>query len=86
MGNEWLTEQQVERIKEMYPVGTTIRLIHMDDEIHPIESGMMGEIVDIDDQGQLSVKWENGRKLALIPNVDSFEVIDYPSQFPQQTM
>lgn len=83
MGNTWLTKQQVDQIKEMYPIGTTIRLIYMRDNIHPVESGMEGEIVGVDDQGQLSVKWENGRNLALVPSVDDFEVLEYPQQYQQ---
>ncbi len=70
-----LNEREVNKIKEQYPIGTRIELISMDDP-YPVPSGTCGTICDIDDQGQLDVKWDNGRTLSLIPNVDKFKVID----------
>ena len=65
----------VEFIKEHYPPGTRIRLNSMEDPYHPILSGMEGEVHFVDDAGQIHMKWDNGRGLALIPGEDSFTVI-----------
>lgn len=35
----FLSQKQVETIKEQYPVGTRIELIHMDDPYGPIKPG-----------------------------------------------
>lgn len=75
----WLTEKQVNRIKEDYPIGTRVKLINMDD-IQAVPKGTIGTVTFVDDQGQLQMSWDNGRSLALIPNVDQFEVLSKPEQ------
>ena len=73
------TREQVEHIKEMYPIGTVIELTgKMDDPYAPIEQGMQGEIVAIDDIGSFVMKWQNGRSLSVLPLEDSFKVISKP--------
>ncbi|MEG0164898.1 DUF3846 domain-containing protein [Anaerorhabdus sp.] len=79
----WLTQKQVEIIKEQYPVGTKIKLLHMDD-IQAIPEGTIGTVKSVDDQGQLQMIWENRRGLALVPNVDQFEVVSKPYQKPDK--
>ena len=64
--------------KEMllrYPIGTRVRLIHMDDHQAPI-SGTLGTINNIDDLGDLMVSWDDGSSLKLIVGIDAFEVIN----------
>ena len=66
--------EEVEKIKKLFPVGTRVRLIHMDDS-QAVPSGILGTVDHIDDDGQLHMKWDNGRTLALIYGVDQFEII-----------
>ena len=66
---------EVACIKAHYPPGTRIRLDTMDDPWHPIPSGMEGEVDFVDDEGQIFMKWDNGRTLPLTPGEDSFTVI-----------
>lgn len=47
-------------------------LLSMNDPYSPVESGMRGTAQSVDDIGQLLMKWDNGRALALIPGEDSF--------------
>ena len=47
----FLSQKQVEKIKEQYPVGTRIELIHMDDPYGPIEAGTQGTVESVDDAG-----------------------------------
>lgn len=70
----FLNPYQVEQIKKKYPVGTKIQLDHMDGE-RDMPDGLLGEIKFVDDQGQLHMKWQNGKNLALVPNVDSFHIL-----------
>ena len=65
----------VDAIKEMYPKGTRIELIHMDDPYAPVPLGTKGTVEFVDDMGQISMKWDNGRTLALIPEIDEFKII-----------
>ena len=39
-------------------------------------SGLKGEVRFVDDAGQIHVAWENGRSLALLPEVDSFHKLE----------
>lgn len=40
-----------------------------------MKSGLVGIIKYIDDIGQLHVNWENGKRLALIPDLDKYKII-----------
>lgn len=66
----------IDAIKEMYPQGTRIELIHMDDPYAPVPSGTKGTVEFVDDMGQIAMRWDNGRTLALIPEVDEFKIIE----------
>ena len=68
-------EHELKNLRERYPAGTRIRLIHMDDPYAPVESGMTGSVAYIDDAGSLHMKWDNGRSLALILGEDKFTII-----------
>lgn len=70
----------VEAIKERYPAGTRIRLGSMEDPYTPVPPGTEGAVDFVDDIGQIHMKWDNGRSLALIPQEDSFSVISKPEQ------
>ena len=70
-----MDRKMVEFIKEQYPPGTRIRLNSMDDPYAPIVPGTEGEVDFVDDIGQLHMKWDNGRTLALVPGEDSFSVL-----------
>lgn len=72
--NNWPTREEVQEIKRRYPPGTRIRLIDMDDP-QAVPPGTEGEVLRVDDAGQLMMKWDNGRSLSLIPGEDRFEVI-----------
>lgn len=63
-------------IKKQYPAGTRIKLISMDDPWHPVEPGTEGTVQLVDDIGQIHMKWDNGRTLALVPGQDEFEIIN----------
>lgn len=58
-----------------YNVGDRVELIKMDD-VQGVEPGTKGTINHIDGIGQIHVKWDNGRTLALIPEIDEFIIIN----------
>lgn len=66
----------VEAIKEMYPKGTRIELVCMNDPYAPVPSGTKGTVEFVDDMGQIAMRWDNGRTLALIPEIDEFKIIE----------
>lgn len=67
-------------IRDQYSPGTRIRLTQMDDPYAPIPSGTEGTVDFVDDAGQIHMKWDNGRSLALIPGEDLFSKIAPPLQ------
>ena len=64
--------EQAERYKAMYPPGTRLLLHHMNDGFAPVESGTRGTVKHVDDAGQIHMRWDNGRTLALVPGEDAF--------------
>ena len=69
-----MTAREAEEVKRMYKPGMRIRCIHMDDP-YPVGDGVTGTVEVVDDAGQIHVKWDNGRTLALIVGEDQFEII-----------
>ena len=67
-----LSEKLVDNIKKTYPPGTRIKLIEMDDPYAPVPSGTRGTVTFVDDAGTVHMKWDNGRTLGIVPNVDDF--------------
>lgn len=75
--NNWFRMVMVAKMyKEMYPKGTRIELISMNDPYAPIEPGTQGTVEFVDDIGQIHMRWDNGRTLAIIPTEDSFRKIE----------
>lgn len=71
--NDWeRLRRQAQRIKESYPPGTRVMLIDMEDTWAPVPSGTRGTVDVVDDIGQIHMKWDNGRTLALVPGEDNF--------------
>ena len=70
-----MRDSQVEMIKKLYPIGSRIKLIYMNDE-YAVPKGTIGTVDFIDDEGQIHMKWDNGRTLALIYGIDKFEKIN----------
>ena len=65
---------EVKMYKEMYPKGTRIELISMEDA-QAVPPGTKGTVQCVDDMGTIHMKWDNGRGLGLIPGEDSFRKI-----------
>lgn len=70
------SEEDIAELVEQYK-GKRIRLINMSNDPRPITTGEIGTCYAIDGMGQLQMKWDGGRNLALIPNVDVFEVVTW---------
>ena len=69
------SKERIEALRKYYPRGTKVKLLAMDDPQAP-PTGTMGEILGVDDAGQLLVRWETGSSLSLIPGVDSFRIAE----------
>lgn len=65
---------KVERLRRTYPSGVKVELLEMDDPQAP-PTGTLGEVIAVDDAGQIIVRWQTGSSLSLIPGADSFRIV-----------
>lgn len=71
MINRELTPKEIAQTRLNFPPDTRIELIHMDDN-WAVPSGTRGTVDYVDDAGQIHMKWDNGRTLAIVPQMDKF--------------
>ena len=76
MPNQFMPEKEVARLKQEYPPRTRIFLNQMNDEYmdgkFAVPPETRGTVMFVDDAGQIRPIWDNGRSLAIVPEVDSF--------------
>lgn len=65
---------KVENLRKIFTPGTRVLLIHMEDA-QSVEEGMKGTVDFVDDAGNVHMKWDNGRTLSLIPEIDKYKII-----------
>ena len=73
------SREQIAVLRERYPCGTRVELLAMDDPQAP-PTGTMGEVMGVDDAGQILVRWETGSSLSLILGVDSLRIVQKGGQ------
>jgi len=58
-------------------IGDRVRCLYMPDDPDPIPAGSTGTVTKVTNGplAQVSVDWDNGRSLSLVPGTDQFEVI-----------
>ena len=61
----------INELRQQYPEGTRILLDYMDDK-YAVPTGTRGTVLHVDDGGNIHMKWDNGRTLSLVPEVDNF--------------
>ena len=64
--------QRARKVKEEYPAGTRILLVHMDDDPHRIPDNTRGTVKGVDDIGTVHVLFDNRRNMGVIPGIDDF--------------
>ena len=69
------SKEIVEQVRRQYPVGTRVKLLHMDDvQAPPI--GTKGTVTGVDDTGSLMVDWDTGSGLNVIYGVDRVRKVE----------
>lgn len=59
------TKVDVEHLREVYPAGTEVVLVKMEDTNAP-PAGTKGKVILVDDIATIHVAWENGSKLGVV--------------------
>ena len=62
-------QRMAEKNRMLYPVGTIVELISMDD-CNAVPEGTRGVVALVDDVGTVHVDWDNGQKLGVCTEVD----------------
>ena len=71
--NEYERQRRIAvSIKKLYPPGTRIELISMNDPYSPVSTGTRGTVKFVDSMGTIFPEWDNGRTLGVVPGEDSF--------------
>ena len=66
----------LQRLREQYPKGTRVELIHMDDPYNTkLIPGSKGTVRFVDDIDTIHVQWDCGSGLGLIPGEDAWKKI-----------
>lgn len=64
------SRETVERIKLMYPKGTRVELVSMDDPYRVMPPGLQGTVVAVDDMATVHIAWDNGSTLGAAYGID----------------
>lgn len=76
MANSRFPDQEtVERVRKMYPAGTRVELIQMDDPCSPLNPGDRGTVRSVDDTATVFVDWDWGSGLGIVYGEDRIRKI-----------
>lgn len=68
--NNFPDEHTVKRVQNMYPAGTRVELIQMDDLYSHLKPGDKGTVRFVDDTATVFVDWGCGSGLGIVYGVD----------------
>lgn len=68
------SKELVQHIKEVYPAGTRVELVEMNDPQAP-PIGTRGTVIGVDDIGSIMVSWDNGSGLSVAYGEDRCKVV-----------
>ena len=68
--NNFPDKNTVERIRRMYPAGSRVELIQMDDPYSRLKPGDKGTVRAVDDTGTVFVNWDSGSGLGIVYGID----------------
>lgn len=68
--NGFPSRETVEKIRKMYPTGSRVELIQMDDPYSHLKPGDKGTVRSVDDTGTIFISWDNGSGLGIVYGID----------------
>ena len=70
-----MSRGQVEAVRKMYPRGTRVELVSLEDPYSRLPEGTRGTVDAVDDIGTIHVRWDNGSRLGIVYGVDSIRKV-----------
>ena len=65
-----ISKETLEMLREKYPSGTRVELVHMDDPYTSLTAGDKGTVKHVDDMGTIHISWDCGSSLGAVHGVD----------------
>ena len=69
------TKEMLEHYRAMYPAGTRVELVSMNDPQSP-PVGTRGTVLRVDDAADLVMRWDNGSGLNVVLGEDSVRIVN----------
>ena len=76
MNHLHMRPETLKRIREQYPVGSTVEIIEMCDPYRDMPAGLRGTVTHGDDTGTVFADWENGSTLGAVFGEDRIRRVD----------
>ena len=76
MNHLHMRPEVLKRIREQYPVGSTVEIIEMCDSYRDMPAGLRGRVTHVDDTGTVFADWENGSTLGAVFGEDRIRRVD----------
>ncbi|MBR3780107.1 MAG: DUF4314 domain-containing protein [Clostridia bacterium] len=65
-----ISKEMLAMLREKYPTGTRVELVHMDDPYTSLTAGDKGTVRFIDDMGTIHINWDCGLSLGVVYGKD----------------
>ena len=76
--NRMISKEALQALRERYPKGTRVELVHMDDPYNrKLVPGCKGTVRWVDDMGTIHVDWDCGSGLGIAYGEDSCRKTNY---------
>lgn len=71
--NNFPDQRTVERVRKMYPKGTRVELVEMNDPYSRLKPGDKGTVRLVDDTATVFIDWDCGSGLGIVYGVDRIQ-------------
>ena len=61
-----ISKETLAMLRERYPAGTRVELVHMDDPYTSLTTGDKGTVRCVDDMGTIHISWDCGSSLVAV--------------------
>ncbi len=70
-----VSKEKLAMLREQYPKGTRVELVHMDDPYTSLTTGDKGTVRGVDDMGTIHISWDCGSSLGVVYGEDVVKII-----------